>query len=404
MTTDQSAVADESWNRHHRVSAAARCLYAGTGAAVLPASRRYASGQSSLEIKDGIWHLRVRESSYRDNGYVIGRLLAEAEYPAVRFFGLKRVRWIVNILYAVTRRNFALIRIPERYLEELRGYAEGSKLPYLTLYFMNFVFDILKKYGFHCSSVAISEPQATLVGRNTDLIPWIAKAALKWLPPVVLDISVPGKLRYVHVTPGLFLGVLSGFNERGIAMMSHQIAATKEKSVPGTLATPLLQRMILEEATDMAHAKSVIYANPVQRCISDLVTSSAECQSCVFEITPELVKEIPANGNTLCCATHFEDLELSSLKRYETTVSQQRLSLMNTLVAGLRAIPECLIEMLRNYDNGLSHRQSGSSPTNEGTYQSMVFDITGRRVFVSDGTELPVSLTGNYREIVLHDE
>ena len=403
MSTDHSAAADD-YGRYDRVLNAAECLYAGAHAVPVQASRRHTCSHSTLDIENGIWHMRVRESGYRESGFAIGRLLAAAEYPAVGFFKRKIVGFIVGLVYAVTKRDFGRIRIPERYLEELEGYAAGSGVPYLVLFFMNFVFDILKKYGFHCSSVAITEDGATLVGRNTDLIPWIARAALKWLPPVVLDISIPGKLRYVHVTPGLFLGVLSGFNECGIAMMSHQIAATKEKSVPGTLATPLLQRMILEEATDMAEARSVIHANPVQRCISDLVTSSAEGLSCVYEITPEMVKEIPGDGNTMCCATHFSDLELSSLQRYETTVSQERLSLMNLLAAEIRAIPEEVIAMLQNCDNGIAHSQSGHSPTNEGTYQSMVFDIVGRRIFVSDGTQLPVSLTGQYREIALHAE
>jgi hypothetical protein len=185
--------------------------------------------------------------------------------------------------------------------------------------------------------------------------------------------------------------------------MSHQIAATKEKSVPGTLATPLLQRMILEEAANMAQAGAVIHANPIQRCVSDLVTSSDEGISCIYEITPESVKVVDGNGPTLCCATHFNDAELVLLQRHETTVSEGRLSLMNALAAKTRAVPEDVIAMLRNYDNGLAHLKSGSSPTNEGTYQSMVFDVTGRRIFVSDGAQLPVSLTGKYREIILAD-
>jgi hypothetical protein len=331
----------------------------------------------------------------------IGALLSMAHYPAVGFFRRKLVRIVVGVVYAATRSDFARIRIPERYLEELRGYAEGSGLSYNVLYFMNFVFDILKKYGFHCSSVAITEGGPTLVGRNTDLIPWIARAALRWFPPVVLDISVPGTLRYVHVTPGLFLGVLSGFNEKGVAMMSHQIAATKERSIPGTLATPLLQRMILEEGEDLESVDSIIRTNPVQRCISDLITSCAEGESRVYEITPDSIKVIPADGPTLCCATHFEDLELALLKRHETTVSEERLALMNALAKNTRAIPEEIVAMLKNYDNGLAHQSSGSSPTNEGTYQSIVFDVSGRRLFVSDGKSLPVSLTGRYREFAI---
>jgi hypothetical protein len=391
MSTDGLAIAEDSGPQYR-------------ASLVTPSMpRRYAYRRSTLEIKDSIWHLCVRESGYRESGHAIGRLLCLADYPAVRFFKRRSVGFLVSLLYAATKRNFATIRIPERYLEELRGYSEGSGLPYRTLFFMNFMFDVLKKYGFHCSSVAIAEPGATLVGRNTDLIPWIAKAALKWFPPVVLDIGVPGKLRYVHVTPGLFLGVLSGFNERGVAMMSHQIAATRENSVPGTLATPLLQRMILEESANMAQAGAVIHANPIQRCVSDLVTSSDEGTSCVYEITPEAVKVTQANGPVLCCATHFKDAQLVGLHRHKTTVSEGRLSLMNALAAKIRPVPEDLIAMLRNYDNGLEHLTSGSSPTNEGTYQSIVFDVTGRRLFVSDGTRLPVSLTGKYREIVLAD-
>lgn len=368
------------------------------------APRRYAVSRSTLEIKDGIWHLRAREAGYRETGLAVGRLLAAADYPAIRVFGSRRARFIVKLLYAATKRDFRRIRIPERYLEELEGYAEGSGLPYETLFFMNFVFDILKKYGFHCSSVAFAEPQTTLVGRNTDLIPWIAKVTLKWFPSVVLDIVVPGTLRYAHVTPGLFLGVLGGFNERGMAMMSHQIGATKEKSVPGNLATTLLQRMILEEATDMASAEAIIHANPIQRCISDLVTSQAEGTSCVYEITPESIKTTRATGRFLCCATHFKDTELSLLQRHKTNISERRLALMNQLAAETQARPDEVIAILRNYDNGLTHQKSGFSPTNEGTYQSIVFDVSGNRVFVSDGVKLPVSLSGVYREIALDDD
>jgi predicted choloylglycine hydrolase len=367
------------------------------------APRRYAFGRSTLEVRGGIWHVRARESGYRETGLAIGRLLAAAEYPAVRVFARRHTRFAVNLLYAATKRHFQHIRIPERYLEELRGYADGAGLPYATLFFMNFVFDILKKYGFHCSSVAFAERGTTLVGRNTDLIPWIAKLALKWFPPVLLDVSVPGTLRYVHVTPGLFLGVLGGFNERGIAMMSHQIAATREESVPGNLATPLLQRMILEQATDMAQAEAVIRSNPVQRCISDLVTSDAEGTSCVYEITPASIKAIRANGRFLCCATHFKDREFSLLQRHKTTISENRLALMERLAAAARPVAQDVIAILRDCGNGLAHKTSGCSPTNEGTYQSIVFDVSGRRVLVSNGTRLPVSLTGTYEEFAVDD-
>ena len=112
MSTDGLAIT-EDW---HRVSSTASLT-----------PRRYADSRSTLEIKDGIWHLSVREAGYRESGDAIGRLLRAADYPAIRFFKKRSTGLLVALLYAVTKRNFATIRIPERYLEELRGYAEGKR-------------------------------------------------------------------------------------------------------------------------------------------------------------------------------------------------------------------------------------------------------------------------------------
>ena len=50
-------------------------------------------------------------------------------------------------------------------------------------------------------------------------------------------------------------------------------------------------------------------------------------------------------------------------------------------------------------ENGTGHDGSGFSPTNDGTYQSFVIDLTDRTLHLSDGRTLPVSLTGTYRSL-----
>lgn len=374
------------------------------GTSVAPASSRkfrFVHGNSVIEMESGIWRMQIRENGYYSGGFAIGRLLAAANYPAIRLFRTAYFTAFSAFLYAVMRRHFANVRIPKRYLEELQGYADGTGIPYRTLFTLNFIFDVAKKYGVHCSSIAVAGEESILVGRNTDLLPWIGKLALKWFPSVVLDVATPEKLRYVHVTPALFLGAFNGFNERGIAMMSHQVAATKEDAVTGNLATTLLQRMLLEEATDMAHAESITRANPTQRCIANMVVSNSESESCIFEISPTAVKTLPMNGRHQCCATHFQDAELSSLHRKTPEASQSRLGFMNRLAEKTQATPDGVIDFLKDHANGISHRGSGRSPTNEGTYQSLVFDIARHRIFVADGTTLPVSLSGAYREIAV---
>ena len=362
-------------------------------------NRRFAYSNSMIETDDVIWRMRIQENGYYAGGLAIGRLLSLAGYPAIRFCRSGPVTALFSLLYTFARKHFADIRIPERYLDELRGYADGTGIPYRTLFTVNFVFDVLKKYGAHCSSVVIAKSGSTLIGRNTDLLPWIGRLALKWFPSIVLDIATPEKLRYVNITPGLFLGAFNGFNERGVAVLSHQIGATKEEPVAGNLATTLLQRMLLEEATDIACAESITRANPIQRCISNMIVSSDEGASCVFEISPTLVKTSHKSGPYQCCVTHFQDEELSKLHRKTPEASQSRLRFMNFLAERKEATPKDLIAFLTNYDNGIGHKDSGRSPTNEGTYQSLVFDIMRHRIFIADGRTLPVSLWGVYREI-----
>jgi GNAT superfamily N-acetyltransferase len=363
-------------------------------------TRSFAYGDSTIEIIDGIWHMQIRENSYYAGGLAVGRLLAAAEYPAVNFFRKPHITALFCFFYIFARSHFRKIRIPKRYLEELRGYAEGTGISYRTLFCMNFIFDVLKKYGLHCSSVTVAEPDGRMViGRNTDLFPWIGRLALRWCPSIVLEVTTPSKFRYVHVTPGLFLGVFNGFNERGIIVLSHQIAATKERAVSGNLATTLLQRVLLEESADIALAESITRSNPIQRCIGNMIVSSAEGECCIFEISPGAVKKLCRDTGYLCCVTHFQDEELAKLHRKNTMASEDRLALMNSLAKKAKATPEDVIAILKNSDNGIRFRDSGRSPTNEGTYQSMVFDIAGQRIFVADGRTLPVSHSGIYREI-----
>ncbi|HYM19284.1 MAG TPA: C45 family peptidase [Micropepsaceae bacterium] len=363
--------------------------------------RRFSYGNSVLEKDGAIWRMQIRENGYYAGGFAIGRLLDLADYPGVKFCRSAATTKIFALLHRLIGKKFSDIRIPERYLDELHGYADATGIAYKTLFTVNFVFDVLKRYGMHCSSVVVSEPGATMIGRNTDLLPWLGRLALKWFPSIVMDVATPGKLRYVHVTPALFLGAFNGYNERGLAVMSHQIGATKEKPVQGNLATTLLQRMLLEEAGDLAEAESITRANPVQRCISNLIVSTKERESCVFEISPTLVKIFPGTGSYQCCVTHFEDAELSPLHRKAPEASRSRLKLMNSIAAKARARVNDLIALLKNCDNGISHKDSGRSPTNAGTYQSLVFDILKRRIFVADGPSLPVSLSGTYREIAV---
>jgi acyl-CoA:6-aminopenicillanic acid acyl transferase len=159
--------------------------------------------------------------------------------------------------------------------------------------------------------------------------------------------------------------------------------------------------MLLEQATCLSHAEELIRANPIQRCVSNMIVSASEGASRIFEISPAAVKATAGSPVSQCCVTHFQDEELAKLHRRFPAESHRRLALMNRIATRTKPHPFAIIRLLRNCDNGTSHRNSGCSPTNDGTYQSLVLDLTNRKMFISDGTRLPVSLSGAYREVQL---
>jgi hypothetical protein len=368
----------------------------------IPNAHYFSYGNSTVDVKDGIWQMHIRERDYYSNGFAIGKLLSAAKYPALEFCRKFHITALFSVLYFLMKPQFSRIRIPERYIEELHGYADATGLSYRMLFCINFMFDVLKRFGLHCSSVVIMDRDEILVGRNTDVLPWIGRLVLKWFPSLVLHIQTPGKLRYFHVTPGFFLGAFNGFNEAGIAVLSHQVQATKEASISGNLATTLLQRMLLEEAGSISEADSITRANPVQRCINNMIVSDSERKSCVFEICPSAVRTISQDNSYQCCVTHFRNQGLATLHRKDASASEKRLLLMNALAERTAAMPGAVMRLLRNCENGLSFLNTGTSPTNEGTFQSLIFDFKRRRIFLADGSQLPVSLSGNYREISIN--
>lgn len=362
-------------------------------------SNRVRFENSWLEIRSGIRCIRLNEADHYQTGFAYGRLMQLSDDPILRLLKHRFLGWLVSFAAIVSRRFFANIRIPECYLDEIRGYADSTGIPYAQLFFMNFCFDVLKKFGFHCSTLVFFNPDAVLIGRNTDLHPWLAALALRFTRPTVADVSIPGKHRFSHVSIPFFVGALNGFNQLGIAVNSHQIIHARETTDGSRLATPLLMRMLLERASDLAGAAELVRQNPTLRSLNVVVTSETERRAVVFEVNPAQVNALSA-ADSVCCATHFASPTMSKLHDGPIGTSQARLASMQAMMAeNRRPDASALIGMLQDQRNGLAHRTSGRSLTNHGTFQSFLFDLTHRRILVSNGLKRPVSLSGEFIEV-----
>ncbi|MBU4369648.1 C45 family peptidase [Patescibacteria group bacterium] len=363
----------------------------------------YKYNNSYIKINNGIQYLRLNEKNYYSTGYAYGTLLLKSKNPIIKFLKKRFVKIILSIIYSITKRHYKFIRIPKEYLEEIRGYADSTGISYNHLFCVNFCFDVLKRYGFHCSTISFFNKNSVLIGRNTDLLPFLTKSALKYAKSIVIDISIPKKRRFTHVSIPLLIGVLNGFNDKGIAVNSHQILYVKEDTKENNLATHLLMRMLLENISNLKDGELFIKNNITMRSLNLVLTSEKEKKSIIFEINPSKINLIESNG-PLCCTTHFESKEMQKFHNGPIKSSQIRLKSMNCLVDKYNQITyKDLINILKDYSNGLENKGTGKSLTNEGTYQSFVFDLTNNIILISNGNKKPVSLTGEYVKLKLNN-
>ena len=361
--------------------------------------------RSTLHTADGITILDLHEETHFQTGYAYGALLAAAGHPAVSLLRNRLVSLILFLAERLLRRRFRSITVPEEYLNELRGMAAAAAIPFTSLYFINFCFDILKSLGFHCSTFTFVNRDGVLAGRNTDLYPLLARLAIKFAPPAIVTVRIPGRRAFSHATLPFFLGVINGFNEESIAVCTHQIISVKENAPGKRLASPLLARMILEQAGTGADAAVVIRDQPIVRSLNVMVISGSEQTSTVYELNPLAVNIIPQEGQFSCCATHFTGKDTACLHHGPIEASRVRLASLSGMLQnrGELSVPVAT-GILQDTRNGMQNDYSGYSMTNNGTYQSMVMDLAERVFYLSTGNSIPVSLSGRYARISVLDQ
>ena len=352
---------------------------------------------STLTTHNGVDFLVLNENDYYSTGYAYGKLLSASKNKSIRLLRNPFLRLLVSMLYWFTKKHLSQIHVPKDYLNELRGYSEGAKISYNHLFFLNVVFDILKRYGFHCSTIAFFTSNSTLVGRNTDLVPFLTRIALRYAKSLVVQVSIPGKKTFTHVGIPFFVGAINGFNVDGIAVNSHQILSCSEKENKKLLSTPLLMRILLENVSCLEDAVFLVDENITRRSLNVMVTSEKERRSIIFEINPSKNCSFSSKKHYLCCTTHFQDPKMRLFHNGRIKASEERLLSMNNLVKDLDKLSVSeFTELLKDQTNGMAYHESGCSLTNKGTYQSFVFDLKEQKVYISNAVKKPVSLHGKY--------
>ena len=149
--------------------------------------------------------------------------------------------------------NATIEKFPE-YIDELKGMADGSGIPFKTIFCYNMVMEIIMRKNilgggketsnlprFGCSDISYSSSGKTIMAHNEDFGKIVADLLY------VVKASIPGKPTFVGLSyPGMILGICPGMNEAGLVTTGNFITSLQ---VNDAVPWVFLARSIMEYET-----------------------------------------------------------------------------------------------------------------------------------------------------------
>lgn len=327
----------------------------------------------------GLWELYA-EGDPLERGLAIGNLTQELLQKQERIF-LSKVNELVpsktkqsllrSFLKFYNRKIYK--HVAKEFKVEIYGISTYSSNdfnsiapPYLRALYLHSAHDIghalqdLALVG--CSSFAVwgdkSEDGQLLIGRNFDFYAGDAFAQEK----IVSFINPSEGYKFMSVTWGGMIGVVSGMNDQGLTVT---INAGKSK-IPLTAKTPisLVTREILQYASNIEEAIAIAKKREVFVSEAIFIGSAKDKRAAVIEVSPNNfgVYTVP-NSSQLICSNHFQSEAFSedkrNLKQIEQSHSQYRFDRMEELIKKEDQLnPTEIVSILRNKE-GINDKAIG---------------------------------------------
>ncbi|MBO0591071.1 acyl-CoA--6-aminopenicillanic acid acyl-transferase [Cellulophaga sp. E16_2] len=329
--------------------------------------------------KQGLWELYVEGNPY-ERGLVTGNLTQELFHSQEHAFLSKVDELVPSKTKQALLRTFLkwfnrklYLNVPQEYKTEIYGLSKYASSeynhiaePYLRILYLHGAHDIghalqdLALVG--CSSFAAwgdkTEDGSLIIGRNFDFY-----AGDEFAKEKIIAFTSPTEgYKFMSVTWGGMIGVVSGMNEHGLTVT---INAGKSK-IPIIAKTPIsiLNREILQYASTIDEAIAIAKKRKVFVSESIFIGSAKDKKAVIIEVSPENfgVYEV-SNTNELICSNHFQSdayaNDNKNLKQIAESHSLYRYQRMEELLNQQSKItPEIAVDILRNKE-GLQNKPLG---------------------------------------------
>ena len=382
-------------------------------------------GEAYREQRNGFTTVHLKGEPYQI-GYQHGILLKNEIVYAINALDNELRQWITE--YAGIEATDSLLKmfkdmiynqstskmlkfIPEEYIQEMKGIADGAGVKYKEVLLMNAGYDALENLTkLYCSALAVTPP-ATINGtifhgRNLD-----------WDPPdliaeqnILFFIQPTDGIPFVSVAPAPFICVLTAMNLQGVSVTIN-VSLSNEPQVEG-MPTFIMLRKLVQHAATLQDAVKLVQETPRtvgnNILVSDGKTNDAalmECSSSRCEIRK------PQDG-LLWATNNFEHPEM--IKRqypmniYGTNNTGGRYEQLGKLLLEKSSkldLPT-LVEIFRNrynWETGTIDSFCPQSTCNHKTAQSVIFAPATRQFLIANPVPVP-ACDGEFSPFDLNQE
>lgn len=230
-----------------------------------------------------------------------------------------------------------------------------------------------------------SQDSTMIIGRNFDF--WVGDNFAK--NKIIEFVNPLSGYKFMSVTWGGFIGVVSGMNEKGLTVT---INAAKS-SIPGGSATPvsLVAREIVQYAKNIKEAIAIAQKRKMFVSESFLVGSAIDNKAVVIEKTPDSLSIYDPNKNEILCTNHFQSNDFwnsePNVEQRQNSASVYRYQRLTQLLQqnGPNTVQKT-INILRDYkgvnnaDIGLGNEKAVNQFI---AHHAIVFEPQQLRVWVS---------------------
>lgn len=200
--------------------------------------------------------------------------------------------------------------LPDRYVEEMKGVAEGSGTPLETIQAISLFYDVSQAMG--CTGVLMKGKDGIILhGTNQDTSSFGGEEMGKLT--VVVRRNTPGHNSVTNMDQPLYLGLSTGFNDKGIVLFENSLHV--RQSNPDGFPVLYLLRMALEDCSNISQVEALLDEYHIIGASSVMWSSRDERNGLITEILPKTWSATRLDSSVLWLFNRILNTELT---RYQT--------------------------------------------------------------------------------------